>query len=308
MNPFMEFEIKLLKENEEFGEFSIGPLPPGYGYTLGNALRRVLLSSLKGAAVSEVRISGVSHPFSTIPGLKEDIVNFTLNLKKIRFKLHSNDPVALKLVAKGVGKVKASDITANPVVEIVNTDLVLATLTSKNAKLDVELLVEPGYGYRPQEATASSKIGVLPLDCIFTPVINVSYKVGETRVGEITNLDELIIEIQTDKTIKPSEALKESAKKLVRYFFKLGGGELPELEEVEKVAKEEEPKLTKSEREIPIEDLDLPLRTINSLKRAKIKSLGDLADKSREDLLNVKGLGEKSIKEIDKLLKKESWK
>ena len=309
MNPLMDFEIKISRETQELGEFSIGPLPHGYGYTLGNALRRVLLSSLRGAAVSEVRIAGILHQFSTISGMKEDIVTFTLNLKRLRLKLHGDDPVALKLESKGIGEVKASDITPNPAVEVVNSNLLLATLTKKSAVLDAELLVEPGYGYRTQEAPDSPKIGVFPLDCIFTPVLRVSYNVEETRVGEITNLDKLIIEIQTDATIAPFAALEEAAKIMVSYFSKLSGEASPELKGAVEAAEEEEgSKLDESEKGISIEDLDLPLRTINSLKKAKIRNLGELVARESEDLLKIRGLGEKSIRQIDELMKKEDWK
>ncbi len=290
--------VKVEKNTSEMGVFVVGPLPKGFGHTLGNALRRVLLSSLPGAAISQVKFEGVSHQFSTIPGVKEDVVDLTLNLKQVRLKIEGERPVALTIFKKGPGKVVAGDIEVPAGVEIVNKDLHLATLADKKANLSAELVAEPGRGYIPCEER-ETKIGVIPLDCVFSPVLNVSYKVSTTRVGQVSDYDQLTIEITTDKTIKPLEALVEANAILIRFFGRLGLGDDAKSPPVKKSAS------AKTTQKVGLDELDIPLRILNSIKKAKVSSANELAQRSHEELLAIKNIGEKAAKEIEKALKKE---
>ncbi|MDP1710667.1 MAG: DNA-directed RNA polymerase subunit alpha [candidate division WWE3 bacterium] len=217
----LDFELKTEKETAETGRFVIEPLPAGYGVTLGNALRRVLLSSLPGGAIAEVRIQGISHPFSTIKGLKEDVVELILNLKKVRFSLQGGGPYEATLEVKGKKTVSAKDIKVSSEVLIANPDLKIATLTDKDAKLSATLVVERGVGYKPVEEREGGRVGVIPIDSIFSPVINVAFWTEGTRVGRKTNFERLILEITTDCTIRPSAALAETAAILRGYFDKI---------------------------------------------------------------------------------------
>ncbi len=291
--------VKPEKQTLELGIFAIGPLPKGFGHTLGNTLRRVLLSSLKGAAISQIKFEGVPHQFSTIPGVKEDVVDLILNLKQVRLKIEGDQPVALSISKKGPGGVTAGDIEAPAGVEVANPDLHLATLADKKAKLEAELVAEPGRGYAPSEER-ETKIGVIPLDCVFSPVLNVAYKVEPTRVGQVSDYDKLTIEITTDKTIKPLDALVEANKILTSFFGRISLGD--KAKEPPKVAK------VKTVGKIGIEELDIPLRILNSLKKADISSANELAEKSPEEILKIKNIGEKALKEIEKALKKEGLK
>ncbi len=291
--------VKTEKQTLELGIFAIGPLPKGFGHTLGNTLRRVLLSSLKGAAISQIKFEGVPHQFSTIPGVKEDVVDLILNLKQVRLKIEGDQPVALSISKKGPGEVAAGDIEAPAGVEIVNPDLHLATLADKKAKLEAELVAEPGRGYAPSEER-ETKIGVIPLDCVFSPILNVAYKVEPTRVGQVSDYDRLTIEITTDKTIKPLDALVEANKILTSFFGRISLGD--KAKEPPKVVK------VKTVGKIGIEELDIPLRILNSLKKADVSSANELAEKSPEEILKIKNIGEKALKEIEKGLKKEGLK
>lgn len=294
--------VETVKESADFGVFSIGPLPPNYGHTIGNTLRRVLLSSLPGAAISQVKFEGVPHQFTTIFGVKEDVVDLTLNLKQVRLKISGDQPVALTLSKTGPGKVVAGDIGVPAGVEIVNKDLHLATLADRKTRLSAELIAEPGRGYIPSEER-EAKVGVIALDCVFSPVLLVSYKVEPTRVGRESGYDQLTMEITTDKTVKPREALLEASHILNRFFARIGKGE-------EKVAVIEEPReaLTTRAKEVSLEELVLPIRLLNSLKKARIKTAADLLQKTDEQLLKIKNIGPASLKEIDRALKKEGLK
>lgn len=293
-----QIAVKVERQTAELGIFVISPLPRGFGHTLGNTLRRVLLSSLPGAAISQVKFEGVPHQFSTIPGVKEDVVDLTLNLKQVRLKFEGEQPVALTLSKKGPGKVTAGDIEAPAGVEIVNKDLHLATLADRKTKIEAELIAEPGCGYIPSEER-ETKIGIIPLDCIFSPVLNVAYKVEPTRVGQVSDYDQLTIEITTDRTIKPIEALVAAGTLLTNFFGRISLGD--------KAKKPPAKKATgvKTTGKVGVEELDLPLRILNSLKKAKISSANELAQKSPEDILAIKNIGEKAAKEIEKALKKE---
>ena len=290
--------VKVEKNTSELGVFVVGPLPKGFGHTLGNTLRRTLLSSLPGAAISQVKFEGVSHQFSTIPGVKEDVVDLTLNLKQVRLKIEGERPVALTIFQKGPGKVTAGDIEAPAGVEIVNKDLHLATLADKKTNLEAELVAEPGRGYVSCEER-ETKIGVIPLDCVFTPVLNVSYKVEPTRVGQVSDYDQLTIEITTDKTIKPLEALVEASAILIRFFGRLGLGDKAKSTPMRKATG------ATTTQKVGLDELDIPLRILNSIKKAKISSANELAQRSHEELLAIKNIGEKAAKEIEKALEKE---
>jgi len=300
-------DLKIKKEvaGKDFVKIVIEPLPAGYAHTLGNSLRRVLFSSIKGAAPTQVEIEGVSHQFTTIKGVKEDVVELMLNLKKLRVKLHSDKPVVLTLDQKGAKKVTAADFECPSDAEIVNKDLPIATLADSKARLKLNLVVEPGFGYAPAEGREVSKVGVIVLDSIFSPVKAVNATVVPTRVGHKTGLDKLILEVRTDETVDPFEAFKVAAKILEDFFGRLSSG---------KESVKEEPKFEESAvgngpnyepSDVLVEELHLPTRTINALKKSGVKTLADLTKISKEDLSQVRNLGEKSISEINKLLEKE---
>lgn len=287
--------IKAVEQTSDFGVFVISPLPGGFGHTIGNTLRRVLLSSLKGAAISQVKFTGVPHQFTTIPGVREDVVDLTLNLKQVRLKIEGDQPVALGLSQKGPGEVTAGDLKVPAGVEIANPNLHLATLADKKTTLEAELVAEPGRGYAPSEGR-ETKIGVIPLDCVFSPVLNVAYKVEPTRVGQVSDYDQLTVEITTDKTIKPLAALVEAGKILTTFFARVGLGEK---------AKRAPKKTTKAARQMGLEELELPLRILNCLKKAKISSANKLAEMEDKEILQIKNVGEKALKDIVRALKKE---
>lgn len=287
--------VKVEKNTSGSGVFTITPLPQGFGHTLGNTLRRVLLSSLKGSAISQVKFSGVSHQFTTIPGVKEDVVDLTLNLKQVRLKIEGDQPVALTLSQKGPGEVTAGDLKVPAGVEVANPNLHLATLADKKAEIAAEMVAEPGRGYLPCEGRGT-KLGLIPLDCIFSPVLNVSYKVEPTRVGQVSDYDQLTIEISTDKTIEPLEALTEACQILNRFFVRIGLGE---------EAREAPKKRAKPTKKVGVEDLELPLRILNSLRKANVSSANKLGEMGDEEITEIKNIGKESLKEIRKALKKE---
>lgn len=293
------FQIKAQKKGKEEGVFVLEPLEAGFGYTLGNALRRVLLTRLPGAAVTKVKIAGVKHQFTTIPGLKEDVVELILNIKKIRISYGGDKPAKLTLEAVGPGEIKAGKVKAPAGVEIANKDLVLGTLTDKKSKLRMEMTAEKGLGYSPFEERESDTLGVIPIDAIFSPVIKVNYRVEATRVGRMTNYDKLILEVVTDGTISPFQAVKEAAKILVSYFGQIVEPKIPK-------AKEEKEKKVKPEvLRLTVEELNLPTRIVNALEKSGYKTVADLVSAKRKEVAGVKNLGEKSIKIIDAALKEK---
>src|SRR3990167_10602438 len=235
MLDLSQIEIETEKETQEFGKFIIEPLDQGYGHTIGNSLRRVLLTSLPSAAITHVKIAGIRHQFSSMPGMTEDIVEFILNLKNVRLKINGDKQVRLNLEVKGPKEVKAGDIEKVAGVEIVNEDLTLAHLADSKAKLSVKLVAENGTGYSLANERKTGEIGVMPIDANFSPVLYANYKVEATRVGRVTNYDKLTLEVKTDGSIKPSEALKQSAKILVEYFGTIlqpqAGTKKPKVEE-----------------------------------------------------------------------------
>lgn len=280
-------------------KFIIEPLEQGYGHTLGNALRRAMLDSLSGAAITQIKIKGIRHQFSTLKGMSEDIVELILNLKKVRVRYEGEEPQTLRLEAQGPGEIRASQVRTPPMVTMINKDQVLGTLADKKATLEAELQVERGVGYSPAEERKSNQIGIIPIDATFTPVIQVAYRIEATRVGGRTNLDRLIMEITTDGTLKPIDALHQTTKLLEAYFHQV----------YEPKVKEEKPQvedITASEvYKLTVEELDLSTRIANALRKGGYKTVADLTQSIEADIAKVKNLGEKSVEVIRKALKKK---
>ncbi len=278
--------------------FEVTPLQEGYGVTLGNALRRVLLSSLEGAAVTSVQIAGIFHEFSTIENVKEDVTQIVLNVKKLRLRSFARHPVTLKLVKRGAGPVTAADIAESADVEIVNPELVLLTLDSDSGSIEMDLTVETGVGYRPAEHTEEMPIGVVPVDAIFSPVRRVNYQVEKTRVGQMTNYDRLMLEIVSDGTTTPQAALSQAADILMREF-----GRFAEIGRPVVPAGAESPTAPSANLlDAPIEELDLPMRAYNSLKRNSITKIGQILSLSDEEFLRMRNFGQKSLDELKERL------
>jgi DNA-directed RNA polymerase subunit alpha len=287
--------VTCVESSVNYGRFVAEPLEPGFGITLGNALRRVLLSSLPGAAVTWVRIEGIQHEFSPIPHVKEDAMEFLLNIRQLRLCPLSRQPGQLLLEVQGEGKVSAADINATTDFRIANPELYLASLDSSKAKLSVELNVELGRGYVPAKSTDGLPLGALPVDAIFSPVQKVNFSVESVRPGQEGSPEELILEIWTDGTIFPWEALSQSAAILVDQFSSFKDFEVP-------MAK---PSSALSEQsDTPLEELNLSTRSYNSLKRAGIFTVGQLMEKGREGLPPLPGLGAKSRAEVEELMAK----
>ncbi|MDQ5981877.1 MAG: DNA-directed polymerase subunit alpha [Patescibacteria group bacterium] len=303
--------LKVVSNDGQVGTFEISPLVKGFGQTIGSVLRRTLYSSSQGSVITKVRIDGVAHQFSTIDGVTEDVLHILLNLKKVRFNKTVEGPIELKLDVTGPGKVTAKDIESTSDVQVMNKDLFITELADKKAKLKAYLTVETGYGYvaAPEESTGA--IGTVQLDANFSPISNVIVSVEDTRVGRESNFDKLIITVKTDGSVNPEVAIREASKTLKEYFYKLQTGlDYTEQEEAQLVLDNEESvaKAGVSADEVALEELHLATRTINALKKAGIKTLGDLADRSEDDLLRIRNLGEKSIKEIIELLERENLK
>lgn len=302
MPKSMEVESSTL--TDKYGKFVAEPFERGYGQTVGTALRRVLLSSIQTAAITSMKIENVLHEFGTIKGVAEDVTQIILNVKQIKIKLLGNSPRKLHLKVQGEKTVIAGDITADPEVEIVNTDLVIATLTSAISKLEIEFTIDTGRGYVVSEDNKKEDdaIGVIPVDAIFTPVTRVNYTVENTRVGQRTDFEKLILEIWTDGRIKPEDALSYSAKIMKEHLSVFIGddGELVMEEEnsVDKNAAHMEEILKKT-----VDELELSVRSANCLKVAGIKYIGELVTKSEPEMLKYRNFGKKSLKEISEILK-----
>jgi DNA-directed RNA polymerase subunit alpha len=266
--------------------------------TLGNSLRRVLLSSLPGAAVTSIRIEGVQHEFQDIPNVEEDVTDIVLNIKRLRLRCFSDHPVSMRLEISGEREVTAADIVAiaPSAVEIVNPELHIATLDNENARLDMELVVETGRGYVPADSKEDQPIGVIPVDAIYSPVQKVNYSVEHTRVGQMTNFDKIVLEITTDGTITPDEALRQSADILVRHFTLLANYRAQSIE-IERPPLSSLP-IPQKVYDTPIEELDLSVRAYNCLKRSNITKVGQVLSMNEEDLLGVRNFGEKSLQEL----------
>ncbi len=289
---------------KQYGRFIIGPLERGYGVTIGNSLRRVLLSSLSGAAVTSIRVDGIHHEFSPIPGVKEDTMTLLLNLKQLRMKLDADEPVRMRLEARGEGIVTGADIEYPSEVEIVNPELHLLTLDSDDSSMEMEMVVQRGRGYSPSEERGELPIGELPVDAIFTPVRKVGYTVDRVRIGEITDFDQLKLEIWTDGTMEPEAALSQAAQILVRHFSLVANiGEIP-LEEAEEIEEGIPPRIY----EMPIEELDLSVRAFNCLKRAGITKVGMVLEKlemGEDEILAIRNFGRKSLEELKNALREK---
>lgn len=294
-------KIEREAEARNYGKFFISPLERGYGITLGNALRRVLLSSLEGSAVTSIRIADVQHEFSEIPGVREDVIRVMLQIKQLRMKMYDVDFAHLHLQVRGGGVVTAADIIAPPEVEIVNPDLYLFTVDDSNADLEIEMTVERGRGYSPaDDRTGRLPIGELPVDAIYTPVKRVNWEIGYARVGQSTNYDKLILEIWTDGTISPEKSLSTSAKILIEHLRHLAGISEELLAAITE-EEEEGSRLTSEMIETPIENLDLSVRVFNSLKRTGITTVGEvleLLEKGDEAVMSIRNFGEKSLEEL----------
>lgn len=288
-------------ENNTYARFVVEPLERGFGITLGNSLRRVLLSSLPGAAVTSVKIESVLHEFSTIPGVVEDVTDIVLNLKMLALKVYADEPVVLRLDVNGPGEVLADDIEKNSQVEILNPDLHIASMED-DAHLVMEITVERGRGYRPSEKNKKEDqvIGVIPVDSIFSPVRKVNYAVTDTRVGQITNYDKLSIEVWSNGSIIPDEAVSLSAK-ILNDHLKLFIGLTEKISDVEIMVEKEEEEKDKI-LDMSIEELDLSVRSYNCLKRAGINSVGELITKTEDEMMKVRNLGKKSLEEVDEKL------
>nr|AKQ03561.1 DNA-directed RNA polymerase subunit alpha, DNA-directed RNA polymerase subunit alpha [uncultured Chloroflexi bacterium Rifle_16ft_4_minimus_38099] len=291
-----------------YGKFVIGPLESGYGITIGNALRRVLLSSLEGAAVGSVRISDVSHEFSDIPGVREDVLQVMLNIKQLRMILHEGDTARLRLEVQGEGVVTAADVIAPAEVEIVNPELYLFTVDDDKARLEIEMNIQRGRGYSPSDERGRLPIGELPTDAIFSPVRRVHFEVGRARVGQDTSFDRLILEIWTDGTVKPEQALSKSAQIVMTYLRDIAG--VTEESLVSAAIREELPRLGGEIYDTPIENLDLSVRVFNSLKRTGITTVGevlDMLEKGPDAMLSIRNFGEKSLDELKERLREKGY-
>lgn len=314
LNIILPSKLSIVSEVDTKGVYEIDGLYPGYGHTLGNSLRRIILSSLTGAAITSLKIEGVDHEFSVIDGVKEDVITILLHLKQIRFRLSTDEPQKVVLHVKGPKQITASDIETGGQVEILNNDLYIAEVTNKSA-LSIEMTVEKGLGFVPKEMHQKSKneVGIISLDAIFTPIRRVAYEVENMRVGDKTNHNRLRMTIETDGTLTPREALEKAITIMVEQLQSIVGFTISHRAALKEVEKKED-KDTKQEQEkdenneftdilkTRIDTLDLSTRTLNALTGANIRTIGGIARKKKEDLLEIEGIGDKGIQEIKKIL------
>ncbi len=296
--------IERVAYSETHGRYEIEPLEEGYGVTLGNALRRILLSSLPGAAITAVHLDGIQHEFSDIPHVREDVTEVMLNLKKVRLKYQGDDPIQIDLDITGAREVTAGDISVPTQVEVVNPDQYLFTIDDDEASLHAELTVERGKGYAAIDARENIDIGTIPIDAIFAPIRRANYVIERTRVGPMTTYERLVLEIWTDGTISPDDALNQSAQILTRHFQQIAefSGQVTMIEAPHTSYSKALPAVV---YDTPIEALDLSPRAYNSLKRAGVGKIGEVLDMSEEELLNVRNFGRKSLDELrDRLILK----
>ena len=296
------FKVREEKVSGDFGEFSIEPLEPGFGHTLGTALRRVLLISIPGVSVTSVKINGAKHRFSTLPGLKENIVDLLLNIKGLNFKLlDSKDQSSVKLSVKGPKEITGKDLELAEDIEIINPDHYIGTLADKKAKLEMEMTVERGFGYSLAEERRSGTLGIIPTDAIYTPVRRVNFSVSATRVGRQTNLDKLNIQIWTNGVVSPKEAMDQAARTLTSYFHQIYE---PKVED-ESVSESSKQNIPDSILKLTIDEIDLPTRIYNSLRNGGIETIGQLIETPRKDLIAMRNMGGKSIAIIEEKLKEK---
>lgn len=295
----IDFKVKEQEATSEYAEFVIEPLEPGYGHTMGNALRRVLYSSIPGAAVTSVKISGVKHKFSTLPGLKENIVDLLLNIKELHIRLSdAKESATIKLSAKGEGVITAAELELPDGVEVINKDHYLASLSGAKAKLEIEMVVEKGYEYSLADERKSTTLGVIPTDAIFTPVKRVNYTVEATRVGRQTNLDKLVLQVWTNGVVSPAEALEVAARILANTFtqvYQPSTAGSPDMVSASQNVSNDVLGLT-------IDELDLPTRIYNSLRNGGIETVGQLIQTPRKDIVAMRNMGGKSIAIIEEKL------
>lgn len=298
-----QFTIKAEETTANFGRFVIEPLPQGFGDTLGNALRRVLYSSVPGAAITSIIINGANHQFTTIEGVKEDVVQIVLALKQINISYSGDKAVRLTLSAHGPGEVKAGQFEVPAGVTIANPELVIAHLAAKDTKLEIDATVETGLGYSPAEERKSTTVGVIPIDAAFTPVVRVNYSVEATRVGRVTNFDKLLLDITTNGTIAPADALRGAGETLVSYFQGIVSPSASANSSSSSVSSSK----SSVGGNVAIEELDLPTRIANALQRAGFETVSDLLGVPQDELAKVKNLGGKSVKVIEDALKERGF-
>lgn len=314
LNIILPSKLTIVSEEGTKGVYEIDGLHPGYGNTLGNSLRRIILSSLPGAAITSLKIDGVDHEFSVIDGVKEDVITILLHLKQVRFRLNSDESQTVKLQVKGPKVVTAADIETGGQVEILNKDLYITEVTGK-VSFSIEMTVEKGLGFMPKEMhqKAKNEVGVISVDTIFTPIRRVSYEVENMRVGDKTNHNRLRMTIETDGTVMPREALEKSITIMVEQLQAIVGFTIAKRTDSSKEAEKEEKEETKEEAKSEnneftdtlktrIDTLDLSTRTLNALTGANIRTIGGIARKKKEDLLEIEGIGDKGIQEIKKIL------
>ena len=298
-------KIEVEAISQQYGRFVVSPLESGYGTTLGNALRRALLSSLPGAAVTSIRILDVPHEFATIPHVREDVMQVILQVKQLRLRMTGDGPMRMTLDIRGEGIATAGDIQAPPEIEIINPDLYLFTTDSAEARVEIEFTVERGRGYYPVEERGRMPVGALPVDAIFSPIRRVAFDVERTRVGQMTDYDRLTMDIWSDGRISPVEAIKEAARTLVTHLRLIAGITEEVIEEVE-----EEVGVPSRVRDIPIDELGLSVRVFNALKRAGISKVGEVLDmlsKGEDVVLTIRNFGDKSLSELDEKLREAGY-
>ncbi len=311
MFDFSKFKVKVVEESERRGIYELGPLPRGFGYSLGNPIRRILLTAISGSAVTSVKIGGVKHEYSTMEGLKDDMLHFILNLKNIAVRSYSDEPVTLKLNKKldkeGSLEITASDFEENSEIEIINKDLVIGTLTKKNASIELEIVIEKGKGYALPDNNKRTEIGVIPLDSIYSPVLHAHFDVVQTRIGDRTDLDQVNLVVHTNGAATPNEVMLEAvevfdlmANKLVDRF---GGDSENNRFDVEEEVEEEE-----TVEKILVSDLDISTRLSNSLGNSGIEELGQLEGMDRDEVKEFKGMGQKSFEELEEILESHNIK
>lgn len=300
----LQFTIKEENATPTYADFVIEPLHPGYGHTMGNALRRVLLSSIPGAAISSVKIASVKHKFSTLPGLRENIVDLLLNLKGVSFRLDGKESATVRISKRGEGEITAKDIDVTDGVEVVNKDQYIGYLTDKKAKLDIEMNIERGYGYMLAEEKSADELGVIPTDAVFSPVLRVNYAVSATRVGRQTDLDKLTLQVWTNGTISPKDALSKASSVLASMFTRVYAPDAPSHQAGEAgIAVNQQ--VSENVLKLTIDELDLPTRIYNSLRNGGIETLGQLLGTSRRDLMVMRNMGAKSIAIIEEKLREK---
>lgn len=310
-NVALPSKPRIVTEEEFSGAYEIDGLYPGYGHTLGNSLRRIILSSLPGAAITQVKIDGVQHEFSAVDGVKEDVISILLNLKRIRIAMHSDEPLTMTLKASGEGTVTAGQIEAPSQIEILNPEQPIAEITAKGTTLEIEMTVEHGLGYVPREVHQKEKvdIGTIALDAVFTPIRRVNYEVENMRVGDRTDFNRLRVFIETDGTLSPREALEKSIEIMIHQLKAVIGFQekeivAPEEEGEEKADAPLEGELDSDALKTRIETLDFSARTANALETANIRTIGGLVRKKKDDILALDGIGPKGVDEIEEVLKK----